>query len=790
MNSAKVEPAFLYGSYLPGDFQSKTRFILPPGASVCIAISANQFKSHEWSQYASPIVNEALRRTTGQVVVYIPDFLTRFTMAAIQKRTVQMSPSSPKTCALAIAVHNDVYNSFKTATMLLSEMDQKRVYVVRGENKKEEWLTKQLEVLYAKDKAFAKLVDTHVLAYAQQRRREVDWKVESPKHQKMKDLFRSYLFGELYELSFGFFDTRCGQHSSVVLHPISSASQRSIEEQVPTSTLAQLIEYVRTNVRLDNEDHALKNGKEKEKEEEHDVKVNKGAYANPIKYNLIVKPRKDLSEETDEDMRMKKCLLMFFAMGMVIFLRYMSLRQMAFVLVCIGFVCYFAYTWLTTCATTSYRFPWGDINNIPSPGWLKRTHSKLGYPAIYRAWAVFEPWIMITAPSAKDELWVSYNREMSYNSCISWVFKDFFGKCLGMGDLQNHSRIHKMWAPFFTPKKVGQHLESLNQRVEFHLKGKRQLIVPDDLIYILHDELSNLYFGTRFAEKHREELHWFVNEAERLMSAAFGDPLVYISKGISKKAKEMSQAIAAYRNRLKVFIHSAIHEKKNEDGEITIVDVFDRQSIVTMEEFMDTLTESLFAPAHGTGATLGHVLIHLASHPIVQHRLRYDIMEGETKHGIDLDERFDAVLKESMRLRPIFHTSLPHRTTSDAVIAGVAIKKGTIVGIDVHSYNNNPHVYGSTVDQFWPERFEEIEDKKNSFNPNQNKKLQKQEEQTPHYFGLGFRRCMGSDWVRALNRILLKQIVSGSEIIFQLPIKISTVTSSFTSHDATTLLLL
>ncbi len=263
------------------------------------------------------------------------------------------------------------------------------------------------------------------------------------------------------------------------------------------------------------------------------------------------------------------------------------------------------------------------------------------------------------------------------------------------------------------------------------------------------------------------ERHWFVVEADALMHAGFGDPLVHVVPTLPK-AKLLKARIDRYRHRLRTFLLAG----KDKCDEKSTLGRFWQQNAMSLNQFMDTITEALFAPAHGTGATFGHFLMHLAQFPLEQHRLRsilMDVKQTEEDKVIALD----SFVKESMRLRPIFHTNLPHRCTQDTILnfnsKQIKLEKGSMCAIDVHSFNNNPNVFGANVNQFDLCRF--------ILNQSQKKVPD------PHYFGVGFRRCLGVTWVTYFSRLFLRELVMNYEVCLSEE-PIITHTSSFTSHNS------
>jgi hypothetical protein len=59
---------------------------MAPDANVLLALSHRQFTADQWARLASPILLEALRCTRGKVLVYVPDLITRYSVAGVRQR--------------------------------------------------------------------------------------------------------------------------------------------------------------------------------------------------------------------------------------------------------------------------------------------------------------------------------------------------------------------------------------------------------------------------------------------------------------------------------------------------------------------------------------------------------------------------------------------------------------------------------------------------------------------------------------------------------------------------------
>lgn len=116
-----------------------------------------------------------------------------------------------------------------------------------------------------------------------------------------------------------------------------------------------------------------------------------------------------------------------------------------------------------------------------------------------------------------------------------------------------------------------------------------------------------------------------------------------------------------------------------------------------------------FGAGHETMAsTLTSVLCTLGSNENIQQQVRNEI--SQAAKPIDLSDQTQlqltrAVIKETMRLRPVIAMGLPRETASDLVIGGRWIPRGTTVGCNPIALHRNEAICGSTADDFQPQRW-------------------------------------------------------------------------------------
>jgi cytochrome P450 family 135 len=157
------------------------------------------------------------------------------------------------------------------------------------------------------------------------------------------------------------------------------------------------------------------------------------------------------------------------------------------------------------------------------------------------------------------------------------------------------------------------------------------------------------------------------------------------------------------------------------------------------KELRDELMTVLVA-GHETSATsLAWALEALVRHPPALARLRDEIDSGE-------DAYLDAVLKETLRLRPVIALVL-RRLTEPMEIGGRLLPAGVTVAPSIYLLHRRPDVYPDPR-AFRPERFLERPPGTYTWIP----------------FGGGVRRCLGASFAQFEMKVVLRELVSRLDI--------------------------
>ncbi|EIW81682.1 PAH-inducible cytochrome P450 monooxygenase PC-PAH 3 [Coniophora puteana RWD-64-598 SS2] len=157
-----------------------------------------------------------------------------------------------------------------------------------------------------------------------------------------------------------------------------------------------------------------------------------------------------------------------------------------------------------------------------------------------------------------------------------------------------------------------------------------------------------------------------------------------------------------------------------------------------------------------TGSTLIVFILAMVLHPHVQKRAQEEIERVVGADRLpDFDDRptlpyLEAVVRETMRWRPVVPLGIPHAATSDDVYEGQSIPAGAVVIPNIWNIALDPEIYPSP-DTFDPERFLDA-----------NGQLTK--DTCDFVFGFGRRICPGRHFARASVWIVIAQILGTFKI--------------------------
>ncbi|NLT05379.1 MAG: cytochrome P450 [Solirubrobacterales bacterium] len=156
---------------------------------------------------------------------------------------------------------------------------------------------------------------------------------------------------------------------------------------------------------------------------------------------------------------------------------------------------------------------------------------------------------------------------------------------------------------------------------------------------------------------------------------------------------------------------------------------------LTDAELHDELLTLLLAGHETTATSLSWTLERLARHPQALARLTEEVRAGEG------DDYLDAVVKESLRLRPVV-PAVARYLTEPTELGGRVLPAGVHIAPSIYLTHRNPDVY-EDPDRFFPERFLQRPTGTYDWIP----------------FGGGTRRCLGATFALFEMKIVLEELL-------------------------------
>ncbi|PPD96181.1 hypothetical protein GOBAR_DD06779 [Gossypium barbadense] len=178
----------------------------------------------------------------------------------------------------------------------------------------------------------------------------------------------------------------------------------------------------------------------------------------------------------------------------------------------------------------------------------------------------------------------------------------------------------------------------------------------------------------------------------------------------------------------------------------------DQPYIFGRENIKAIMVDMVAASFDTTSTTIEWTFTELLKHPRVMVALQkeLEIVVGRNRMVEESDlpklAYLDMVIKESFRLHPVAPLLIPHESTEDVTVNGYFIPKKSRLLVNTWSMGQNPKIWSSNAEEFFPERFKDrkIDLRGHDF------------ELIP--FGTGRRGCPGMQLALVNMRIILAQL--------------------------------
>nr|ANY58188.1 putative N-methyltransferase [synthetic construct] len=157
-----------------------------------------------------------------------------------------------------------------------------------------------------------------------------------------------------------------------------------------------------------------------------------------------------------------------------------------------------------------------------------------------------------------------------------------------------------------------------------------------------------------------------------------------------------------------------------------------------------------------TSSTTTWALAYLVHEQAVQEKLYQEIrmtlgdVDQVRIEDVSKMKYLQAVVKETMRMKPIAPFAIPHMTAKDTTLMGTKVAKGTSIMVNLYALHHNPDIWTEPY-KFIPERFMQGED---------GSATNKAMERSFLPFGAGMRTCAGMDLGKLQFAFVLANLVN------------------------------
>ncbi|OVA11724.1 Cytochrome P450 [Macleaya cordata] len=269
--------------------------------------------------------------------------------------------------------------------------------------------------------------------------------------------------------------------------------------------------------------------------------------------------------------------------------------------------------------------------------------------------------------------------------------------------------------------------------------------------------ISRLIYGQEFDnDKYVEDMHHAIEELIRVSGYARLAEAFYYAKYLpshKKAVRDVEEANRRVQNLVRPFLsfnpptNSYLHflRSQNYPEEVIIFAIF----------------EAYLLGVDSTSSTTAWALAFLVREPKVQDKVYQELKNFTVNNGREMLKVEDinklpylqAVIKETMRMKPIAPLAIPHKACRETSLMGSKIDKGTRVMVNIYALHHNQKVWKEPF-KFMPERFLQID------NQDVNGKAM---EQSLLPFSAGMRICAGMELGKLQFSFSLANLVNAFE---------------------------
>ncbi|PIA41454.1 hypothetical protein AQUCO_02200105v1 [Aquilegia coerulea] len=264
--------------------------------------------------------------------------------------------------------------------------------------------------------------------------------------------------------------------------------------------------------------------------------------------------------------------------------------------------------------------------------------------------------------------------------------------------------------------------------------------------------LTRLIFGQTFDDdKFVESMHYDVDDVIRIGGYARLAEAFYYAKYLPSHRKAVREAYLV-KSRVEDLVRPLLSSNPPTNSYL----YFLLSQNFPEEVIIFSIFELYILAVDSTSSTTTWALAYMVREQAVQEKLYQDTRM--TLGDVDLVKIEDvsklkylqAVVKETMRMKPIAPLAIPHKAAKDTTLMGIKVAKGTQIMVNLYALHHNENIWTEAY-KFIPERFMQGEDTSAT-----NRAL----EQSFLPFGAGMRICGGMDLGKLQFAFVLANLVN------------------------------
>jgi cytochrome P450 family 135 len=370
--------------------------------------------------------------------------------------------------------------------------------------------------------------------------------------------------------------------------------------------------------------------------------------------------------------------------------------------------------------------------------WMGRRRERYG-DVFSSEFPIFGRVVYVADPALVKEVFAGDPAVFHAGEANATVLSDTLGEhSLLTLDEGRHMSQRKLLLPPFHGAAVRRYVDVMAEATAAHVAGwpvGRAFALRPEMQAITLEVILRAVFGVRDGarmDRFREQIPRLANS----LSVMDWLPFMQRDLGGTTPAARFRKALAAVDE----LIYAEIAERR------ALADASDRDDVLTLllaarHEDGSPMTDVELRDELMTLLTAGHETTATGLSWAFERLLRTPRVMERVLASLDDDEYLDAVVKETLRVRPVI-MDVARALTRDTRLGGWDLPAGTMVAPAIAAIHMRPDLYPSP-EEFRPERFIDGGAESYSWIP----------------FGGGVRRCIGASFAQVEMRVVLREVL-------------------------------